>query len=251
MWDRFIAACSTWLWKQMKDAGAEGYVVGISGGIDSAVAAKLAVMGVGKERVLCVLLPIGREDELAQKVASWLGTEYEVIPLDRPYEVMLDELGCRADKKIALGNLKARLRMASLYFIANELNYLVLGTGNRTELEIGYFTKYGDGGVDVEPLGSTYKSNITGNWGLAKALKVPEEIIARPPSAGLWEGQTDEEEIGFIYQDVDWVLEDRWPDHDPPSPGAMIRVRQMQLGSEHKRQMPPMFDFDWEDKNLR
>ena len=104
---------------------------------------------------------------------------------------------------LALANIKPRLRMTTLYALANDENGLVVGTGNRTELSIGYFTKYGDGGVDVLPLGALDKTAVRG---LARELDVPEAVIKRPPSAGLWQGQTDEAEIGLTYDELDWAL---------------------------------------------
>jgi NAD+ synthase len=104
---------------------------------------------------------------------------------------------------LATANLKPRLRMATLYYYANKLNYLVIGTGNRSELAMGYFTKYGDGGVDLLPLGNLLKTKVRE---LAKELKVPQEIIDRPPSAGLWHGQTDEGEMGISYAELDNIL---------------------------------------------
>jgi len=247
MWtSEFISRAATWLEEQRILADAEGYVVGISGGIDSAVAARLAVMGVGRQNVHAVYLPVGEKNVLPQKVATWLGTELEVIPLDQPYKVILDELGCRADKQVALGNLQARLRMASLYFIANELNMLVLGTGNHIELHLGYFTKYGDGGVDVLPLGSCLKGHV---HDLAVDLGVPEEVVRAEPSAGLWKGQTDEQEIGVKYfgqNGLDAAVRGTWSYPYGPSVDTLTTVKKMHMRSEHKRHMPPIFEFDWE-----
>ena len=107
------------------------------------------------------------------------------------------------DDKLAIGNLKARIRMSIIYFYANSKNYLVSGTGNKSEILIGYFTKYGDGACDIEPIGDLYKTDV---YKLAKYLNVPEEIINKPPRAGLWNNQTDEDEIGMTYELLDKIL---------------------------------------------
>jgi NAD+ synthase len=140
--------------------------------------------------------------------------------------------------RVPLANLKPRLRMTTLYFLANTLNYLVAGTGNRSEIAIGYFTKWGDGGVDLLPLGRLTKRQVRG---IAEELGVPKTIIDKPPSAGLWAGQKDEEEIGFGYAELDRYLAE-----GPPgaAPALAMRIERLVRGSEHKREMPPVPDFD-------
>ncbi|MBA2258997.1 MAG: NAD(+) synthase, partial [Acidobacteria bacterium] len=128
-----------------------------------------------------------------------------------------------------------RLRMTSLYFVANSLNYLVAGTGNRTELTIGYFTKYGDGGVDILPIGSLLKSDVRA---VARELRIPESIIEKPPSAGLWQGQTDESEMGFTYAELERYLKDG---RSAVPPALAERIERMAHASDHKRQMPEVF----------
>ena len=131
-------------------------------------------------------------------------------------------------------NIKPRLRMTSLYFIANSLNYLVAGTGNRSELTLGYFTKYGDGGCDVLPIGALLKSEVRS---LAKELSVPKAIINKPPSAGLWIGQTDEAEMGFSYDTLEKYLAE-----GPAAVAAETaeRIERLMRGSDHKRAIPPI-----------
>ncbi len=143
-------------------------------------------------------------------------------------------------RQLALANVKPRLRMTSLYFLANRYNGLVVGTGNKTELAIGYFTKYGDGGVDVLPLGDLDKTAVRG---LARTLGVPEPVITKAPSAGLWEGQTDEAEIGVTYEELDRVLAGGELD-EPLAPGTMERISALVTASEHKRRAIPVFRRD-------
>ena len=131
-------------------------------------------------------------------------------------------------------NVKPRLRMASLYFIANSLNYLVAGTGNRSEITLGYYTKYGDGGVDVLPIGALLKSEVRA---LARELGVPAPIIEKPPTAGLWVGQTDEAEMGFSYDTLEQYLAEG---ASAVGAAAAQRIEQLRAASDHKRQMPPI-----------
>ena len=126
-------------------------------------------------------------------------------------------------------NIKARLRMSSLYFIANSLDYLVVGTGNRSELSIGYFTKHGDGAADLLPLGRLLKSEVRE---LATDVEIPQSIIDKPPSAGLWAGQTDEDEMGFSYGDLERYLTDG---PERVAPALAMRIERLMRTTEHKR----------------
>jgi len=162
---------------------------------------------------------------------------HKVLDLSSVYDGFLRVLG-ESDKKgdLALANLKPRLRMMTLYYFANRLNYLVVGTGNRSELEVGYFTKYGDGGVDILPIGSLVKSEVRE---VAKFLGVPERIITKPPTAGLWEGQTDEGEMGITYEVLDrYLLEGKG------DPDIIKKIEGMKKRSEHKRMPPRVFLFE-------
>ncbi|MFW9844782.1 MAG: NAD+ synthase, partial [Candidatus Thorarchaeota archaeon] len=174
--------------------GVDGLVLGLSGGIDSSLVATLACEAIGAERVLGIMMPVDAKKDAqniedAKRIAKKLGMKYEIFEL-REAVAAYDSLNL---DKIARGNLAARLRMVTWYARANQENRLVLGTGNKTELMIGYFTKYGDGGTDILPIGELYKANV---WDLARHVGVPENLIEKAPSAGLWEGQTDEKEIG-------------------------------------------------------
>jgi NAD+ synthase len=192
-----------WLKMKMKEAGANGLVCGISGGVDSAVAGALIKKAAGKNH-LCLIMPchsVEADEADARLVARELGLKADKIDLTGVYGAFIKILP-KADN-LARANLKPRLRMTTLYYFANKLNYLVVGTGNKSESLLGYFTKFGDGGVDLLPLGDLLKKDVRK---LARHLGVPQRIIDKPPSAGLWRGQTDEGEMGITYAELDCVL---------------------------------------------
>ncbi|MEA1905712.1 MAG: NAD+ synthase [Euryarchaeota archaeon] len=194
---------------RISESSASGAVIGLSGGIDSAVVAHLAVEAVGKENVLAIMLPVqdltpGYDTDDAIDVANRLGIEYRVIEVGDVLHGFSDSIpDYDPDAVVASGNLTARIRMCVLYYYANLMNRLVVGTGNRTELLLGYATKHGDAGVDLEPIGDLYKTEV---FELAGFLGVPERIIRKAPSARLWAGQTDEGELGMRYPDIDRIL---------------------------------------------
>ena len=194
---------------RINESGASGAVIGLSGGIDSAVVAYLTVEAVGSENVLAIMLPVqdltpGYDTDDATRVANRLGIEYRVIEVGDVLHGFLDSIpDYDPDAVVASGNMTARIRMCVLYYYANLMNRLVIGTGNRTELLLGYATKHGDAGVDIEPIGDLYKTEV---FELAGFLGVPERIIRKAPSARLWAGQTDEGELGMRYPDIDRIL---------------------------------------------
>lgn len=192
---------------QVGEAGATGAVVGLSGGLDSSVTAILCTKALGKKNVMGLFLPelnvtSTRDLTDARSVANSLGVKFKVLDITsilREFKKHLNEfkVGVRH-----AANLKPRVRMIVLYYYANSFNMLVVGTGNRSELRAGYFTKYGDGGVDILPIGCLYKTQVRP---LAKHLGVPKEIIDKVPTAGLWPGQTDEGELGITYEALDMI----------------------------------------------
>lgn len=196
-----------WLQTEVENAGLAGAVVGLSGGIDSAVTARLCQLAFGEE-MLGVIMPChssSQDREDALKVAGNFGIEVVENDLSQIYDHFLANLresGVEAGR-LAEANIKPRLRMTALYYYAQAKGYLVVGTDNWSELKIGYFTKHGDGGIDLAPLGSLVKNEVKK---LAEVLEIPAEIIEKKPSAGLWDGQTDESEMGFSYQELDQYI---------------------------------------------
>ena len=194
----------------VKRANAKGVVVGLSGGIDSSLVATLCVKALGRDKVLGVIMPERDTDpkdvEDAKMIAEKLGIKYVVSDITD----VLKAFGAggyvptREFDRIADGNLKARVRMCILYYFANKRKLLVAGTSNKSELYMGYGTKYGDLGSDFLVIGNLFKSEVRE---LARYLGVPQEIIDKPPSAGLWKGQRDEDELGITYELLDKILE--------------------------------------------
>jgi NAD+ synthase len=237
--DHIADQIAAWLRDYADRAGAAGYVVGLSGGIDSAATAALCQQAVGPN-VLGVLMPChsaAKDAVMARLVAAALGLETVTVDLGPAYDALLAGLPSGMSR-MARANVKPRLRMATLYALAQTRSYLVAGTGNKSEIQVGYFTKYGDGGVDVEPLGDLYKGEVRD---LARALGVPQPVIDRPPSAGLWAGQTDEEEMGFSYEELDAALMAiESGQTESIDPVLLDRVQYMHGASAHKRAMPPV-----------
>ena len=246
----------------VKEARARGVVVGSSGGIDSALVLRLARDALGPEQVWAVSIPDPQSSpalrEEVRQYARDLGVgfrEVELTPLETPF---LSEFPGLADR-VARGNLKARLRMTVVYQVAREHGALVAGTGNKSELLLGYFTKFGDGGADLLPLGDLYKTAVRE---LARALDLPAAVQARAPTAGLWEGQTDEEELGMTYDRLDQVLMGLERLMEPEEIARAVdlpleevrRIAERVRLNRHKRRPPPIpklglrtLGLDWRD----
>jgi NAD+ synthase len=236
-------AVAAWMRDYAARAGAKGFVVGLSGGVDSAATAALATRAVGAEHVLAVWLPChsqAKDEAYSRMTAQALGLDLITVDLCDVFDAFMASLPDGTD--MARANIKPRLRMIAWYYLAQSNNYLVAGTGNRPEMLVGYFTKYGDGGVDIEPLGELYKHEVRA---LARVLGVPEPVITRAPTAGLWPGQTDEGELGITYAELDAILAALAEGRTPDAPEATVaRVQRMIAASAHKRAVPPAFHVE-------
>lgn len=248
-----------WLREQFENIGADRFVLGLSGGIDSAVVAGLCAKAVGPERVVGILMPSASnpDDEVqATRVADAFGIrtmrvdlteaansvfsampDTETLFSDIVGEGLPDDLNDRS--LLARANVRPRLRMITNYYVANLTRGVVVGTGNKSELMIGYFTKYGDGGVDLFALTDLYKYEVRA---VARVIGVPESVITRPPSAGLWEGQTDEDEIGLTYEVLDTTLQAiESGNTGEVDPDVLAKVQRMIATTGHKRTSAPSF----------
>jgi len=238
-----------WLKEKVKEANANGLIVGVSGGIDSAVVAYL-IKKAFPDNSIGVIMSIkssSKDREDALKVINGCNMNYLDLELSDVQNTLLDKVSNAMKEKdlykednlrMTDANLRARIRMSTLYTVGNNLNYLVVGTDNAAEIHTGYFTKYGDGGVDLIPLANLTKREVY-EW--AKVLGVHEDVINRKPSAGLWEGQTDEAEMGTTYDMIDAVVEGKL-DEVPQRDREIIE--RLHKRSEHKRHTaaaPPKF----------
>ncbi|MHB1471609.1 MAG: NAD+ synthase [Thermoplasmataceae archaeon] len=216
-------------------------VIGVSGGVDSALVLSILSKTLPKDKVHAFFLPDSntpRSDlDDVEKLSGATGIEIETINIGPVAESFRSLLSI--EDRGALGNVKSRTRMVILYYFANIYRGMVVGTTNRTEYLIGYYTKFGDGACDMEPIMHLYKHDV---WEMASFMKVPDSIIKKKPSAGLWADQTDEEEIGMSYSDLDKILEDVFDLKIRSLTQKHRKVEEMHENSEHKRKLPDFID---------
>jgi len=239
--EQLVEKLISWIRERVLATGCKGVVVGMSGGLDSSVLAVLCHRAF-PQSMFGVLMPCyssQEDEEHARTVASKLSIPTKMVILDGVFDALLKALPSDGAKpntsRLAKSNLKARLRMLTLYYFANQLNYMVGGAANKSELSVGYFTKYGDGGVDILPLGNLVKGQVKE---LASFLGIPQQIIDKPPSAGLWLGQTDEDELGLSYEELD-----RYLVTGKASNELREKIESMIAASSHKRLPPPVANF--------
>jgi NAD+ synthase len=240
---------TSFIQSQLDAAGVDRAVIGLSGGIDSTLTATLAVEALGAERVHGLVMPsaVNSDQNMsdAERVAEGLGIEYDVVAVEPIVDAVLSQYPAPEDDTVAVGNVRVRVRAVLNYLVANHESALVLGTGNRSEALVGYFTKYGDGAVDCHPIANLYKSQVRQ---LARHLGVDDDLAGKTASAEMWSGQTDEEELGVGYDTLDSIL--ALHVDGPLSKAATAReigvaesvvehVRALHEQSAHKRQVPP------------
>lgn len=280
-----VHGLTQFLKKTLYNTGAKGYALGLSGGIDSAVCAALTARAFGEIRadydatrlreenfraghqfghtaytitperkypdfdppiLDLIILPMGNVDAdaaVAKEVAASIGQKVRTVTLGKTLDTFLVALGCNEERKL-VGNLKARMRMTAIYYAANENNLLVLGTDNLAETYTGYFTKHGDGAADVFPLSGFSKREV---YEIGRYLGLPESVLTRAPSAGLWDGQTDEQELGIPYEFIDNVIEGVAAEANVILYGSektneyTYRLAQQHKSTEHKRAAPHIY----------
>ncbi len=235
-----------------ESAAATGATIALSGGVDSAVVAVLAHEVTDLKALILPDLGITPQADIfhAITIAETFRIPYKLVKINDIINCVnaakgLLEVGGVKHQKIIVANMKARVRMILSYMLANAENRIVLGTGNKTELLVGYFTKYGDGGVDILPIGNLYKTQV---YQLAEYLAIPEYIIKKAPSAGLWVGQTDEKELGISYDNLDKILVELDKGRSVEQITHDLRIDKSKvadvydrvLKSKHKREMPPI-----------
>jgi len=232
-------AIRSWIRETVDNAGAMGVVLGLSGGLDSCVSAALCAGALGSDRVLGMMMPCGNhpDDERdGKRIADLLGIESRIVRLDAVLDEMVKAGGLDRSDRMNMGNLKARLRMATVYARAG--GRLVAGTSNRSEYLAGYWTKWGDGVADFHPLLGLFKDQVIK---LAEALELPRWTTERVPSAGLWPGQSDEGEMGVSYSEIRSYFTGG---PSTVSEEAAERIGRLHGASHHKRNPIPSFNAE-------
>lgn len=226
----YLEEIQSFLKDYLKNSGCKSYILGLSGGVDSSLVAALARKAVGKDKLFCYSIDIDsnpKDIEDAQRVAKQLDVNLKVVNLSDTYHSYLKDLDGEDFERLSKSNLKVRMRMCALFAYAQEHSGLVLGTDNWDERYVGYFTKYGDGAADLLPIVHLTKQEVRES---SKILGISEDLYNRVPSAGLFEGQTDEGEMGVSYKDLDDYLLGK-----EVNSAAKARIEHLHKISEHKR----------------
>jgi NAD+ synthase len=255
-WKNLSEDISNWILNYANSNNISTLVVGVSGGIDSAVTSTLcAKTGL---KTLVINMPIHQNDSeynLSNQHMMWLRSNWDnveshIINLSETFDVLKNELSKKEVSDIAMVNTRARIRMATLYSLAGSNNGIVVGTGNKVEdFGVGFFTKYGDGGVDISPIADLYKSEV---YLLAESLGIIQEIQEAAPTDGLWsDGRTDEDQIGATYDELEWAMNEI----DNPSDEKELNERlaevmkiylKLNTMNSHKMNPIPIFKYNKE-----
>ncbi|MBU88794.1 MAG: NAD(+) synthase [Euryarchaeota archaeon] len=253
-WDNLVDDISNWILNYAKENSISSLIVGVSGGIDSAVTSTLcAKTGL---RTIAVNMPINQaksqynlsNQHMDWLVSKWDNVESQIIDLSETYDTLHSELADYDVSELSMANTRARLRMSTLYALAGSNNGIVVGTGNKVEdFGVGFFTKYGDGGVDISPIADLYKSEV---YSLAKSLQIIQSIQDAPPTDGLWDdGRTDEEQIGATYGELEWAMNEiENPSLEKELNERLAEVMRIYLKfnrmNSHKMRPIPIFKFN-------
>ena len=228
-YEKIVQDMVSWLRDKRDKTGLKGAVFGLSGGVDSAVVAGLSKLAFGGDH-LGIVMPIHslEEDEVdAKLVADKLGIKTSRVDLTSTYDDFVKNAKAEGFSKMSLSNVKPRLRMANLYLYGQNLSYMVVGSSNKSEYLVGYFTKWADSACDIYLLRDFYKSEV---YEIAKVLGVPDEVINKKPSAGLWKGQSDEDELGVSYDDIEKYFEGKAIGQEKEE-----RIKKLYNSTQHKR----------------
>lgn len=244
--DTYVDVIVSFLRHHFRESGRNGVVVAMSGGLDSSVVVKLCADALRPGVVLGLALPERAKDSEEKDARGWakqLGIAFRTVVIGPMVDALAKQLKIPKSDRVGLGNVKARLRMITLYQIAHAEDRLVIGTGNKSEALMGYMTKFGDGGADFQPLGDVYKTQV---HEMARHLGLPRIILEKTPSAGLWAGQTDEGELGISYEVLDRILlgielqldAKEIAERADVDVASVLRVERTVEANVHKRKMP-------------
>jgi len=244
---KIIRTVTDFISKETQERNSKGVVVGLSGGLDSSVAATLAVRALGSRCVFALILPdlnITPKSDIcdAERLAKCIGVPYRTIDIGAMKKTFITTL---PRNKIAQGNFVARLRMSILYYYAAVMHRLVLGTTDKSELRLGYYTKHGDGAADIFPIADLYKTDVRE---LARHLQIPSVILKKKSSPRLWRAQTAEREIGLSYEEIDHILRRLDANSQYRSklnPKYFQRIKTLIENNKHKQELPPICKINY------